>query len=176
MIWRLAFGKCSLKCVYHVSTKSFSIYEKISNLVLLKKNKMANCLNVVRSIHGNGTIGIVSRQVNRRLILSACSRKLSKAQVSTALRPFYFLVHPGEIQRFVVSHRAQFLMCPVSFSDLFAKYPIERAVNETSFKLLTSYLNMMIEERKLPRPVDVTFYLKPRTGNSQPHGKKHLRI
>jgi len=43
-------------------------------------------------------------------------------------------------------------------------YPVEKTVNETSFKLLTSYINMMIDEKKLPRPVDVTFYLKSRTG------------
>ena len=35
-------------------------------------------------------------------------RKLSSAQVSTALRPFYFLVHP----------------------DLFGRWPREQAVNE----------------------------------------------
>ena len=45
-------------------------------------------------------------------------RALSNAQVSTALRPFYFLVHP----------------------DLFGRWPQEQAVNEASLKQLKSYL------------------------------------
>ena len=44
----------------------------------------------------------------------------------------------------------------------FAKYPLERTVNEASFKLLSSYLNVMLDDKKLPRPIEATFYLKPR--------------
>ena len=69
-------------------------------------------------------------------------RHLTQAQVSTALRPFYFLVHP----------------------DLFAKYPKEQSVNETSLKSLKMYLSVMIEDRKVVQaPTYATFYLKPRT-------------
>nr|ACO11203.1 C3orf23 [Caligus rogercresseyi] len=47
------------------------------------------------------------------------TRSLTSAQVSVALRPFYFLVHP----------------------DLFVKYPKEQIVNENSLKSLKSYLD-----------------------------------
>ena len=49
---------------------------------------------------------------------------------------------------------------PVYFQQ-FAKFPIERSVNETSFKLLSSFLNIMIDDKTLPRPIEATFYLKP---------------
>ena len=69
-------------------------------------------------------------------------RHLSQAQVSTALRPFYFLVHP----------------------DLLAKFPKEQAVNESSLKSLKMYLNVMIDDRKIvPEPITTTFYIKPRS-------------
>ena len=35
-------------------------------------------------------------------------------------------------------------------------------MNEASFKLLSSYLNIMIDEKKLPRPIEATFFIKPR--------------
>ena len=69
-------------------------------------------------------------------------RHLTHAQVSTALRPFYFLVHP----------------------DLLAKFPKEQAVNESSLKSLKMYLNVMIDDRKVvPNPITTTFYIKPRS-------------
>ena len=69
-------------------------------------------------------------------------RHLTQAQVSTALRPFYFLVHP----------------------DLLAKFPQEQVVNETSLKSLKMYLSVMIEDRKVVQsPIYSTFYIKPRT-------------
>ena len=69
-------------------------------------------------------------------------RSLTQAQVSTALRPFYFLVHP----------------------DLLAKFPKEQSVNESSLKSLKMYLSVMIEDRKVVQsPMYTTFYLKPRT-------------
>lgn len=67
-------------------------------------------------------------------------RNLSGAQVSTALRPFYFLIHP----------------------DLFGRWPQERAVNEASLKQLKSYLNTMLDEKRRPQPLIATFYVKPR--------------
>ena len=69
-------------------------------------------------------------------------RHLTQGQVSTALRPFYFLVHP----------------------DLLAKFPQEQVVNETSLKSLKMYLSVMIEDRKVVQsPIYTTFYIKPRT-------------
>ena len=69
-------------------------------------------------------------------------RNLTQAQVSTALRPFYFLVHP----------------------DLLAKFPKEQVVNETSLKSLKMYLSVMVDDRKVVQaPIDTTFYIKPRT-------------
>ena len=74
--------------------------------------------------------------------LKITRRNLSQAQVSTALRPFYFLVHP----------------------DLLAKFPKEQAVNESSLKSLKMYLNVMIDDRKIvPNPITTTFYIKPRS-------------
>jgi hypothetical protein len=51
-------------------------------------------------------------------------RTLTTAQVSTALRPFYFLVHP----------------------DLFAMFPDEQAVNENSLKTLRAHLGQEAEQ------------------------------
>ena len=81
-------------------------------------------------------------------------RGLSSAQVSTALRPFYFLVHP----------------------DLFGKWPQEQAVNETSLKQLKSYLNIMIDEKRKPaQPLNTTFYIKPRFERKRPR-KINLKL
>jgi hypothetical protein len=40
-------------------------------------------------------------------------------------------------------------------------------VNETSFKLLSSYLNVMLEDRQRPRPIEATFYIKPRVARDR---------
>ncbi|EEB16765.1 conserved hypothetical protein [Pediculus humanus corporis] len=55
-------------------------------------------------------------------LLNPLCRSLSSTEVSTALRPFYFFVHP----------------------DLFGQFPEERAINENSLKLLSSYLETLI--------------------------------
>jgi len=68
-------------------------------------------------------------------------RLLSSTEVSTALRPFYFLVHP----------------------DLFGKYPKEQVENEKSLKTLKNYVDTMLTEKKKPNPKDVQFFVKPRT-------------
>jgi len=70
---------------------------------------------------------------------SVVKRYLTSAEVSTALRPFYFLVHP----------------------DLFGRFPDERATNEKSLKHLRSYVDTMVAERKRPKPVTLKFYLRP---------------
>ncbi|KAJ9600978.1 hypothetical protein L9F63_000873, partial [Diploptera punctata] len=73
-------------------------------------------------------------------------RLLSSTEVSTALRPFYFSVHP----------------------DLFGRYPVERSVNENSLKQLSSYLETL-QQKRPTRPMTVTFYLRnknvPDNGN-----------
>ena len=80
-------------------------------------------------------------------------RSLSHAQVSTALRPFYFLVHP----------------------DLLAKFPKEQKVNETSLKSLKMYLSVMTEDRKIVQsPISAQFYIKPRTQRERQY-KTELR-
>ena len=79
------------------------------------------------------------------MIFKIISRRLSSAQVATALRPFYFLVHP----------------------DLFGRFPQEQAVNETSLKQLKSYLNIMLDEKRRPQPIKTTFYVKPRGQKSR---------
>ena len=77
----------------------------------------------------------------RPKILYQSVRLLSSTEVSTALRPFYFLVHP----------------------DLFGKYPKEQTENEKSLKTLKNYVDTMVSEKKKPNPKDVQFYVKPRT-------------
>lgn len=78
-------------------------------------------------------------------------RSLTQAQVSTALRPFYFLVHP----------------------DLLAKFPKEQSVNEASLKSLKMYLSVMIEDKKVVQaPIYATFYIKPRTQRERQNKSK----
>jgi len=81
-------------------------------------------------------------------------RGLSSAQVSTALRPFYFLVHP----------------------DLFGRWPQEQAVNEASLKQLKSYLNVMLDEKRRPQPISATFYVKPRRATRKTLTKIQLKL
>jgi len=66
-----------------------------------------------QSFSGRGTIQLPNTPISQII-----RRSLSSSQVSTALRPFYFLVHP----------------------DLFGRWPQEQAVNEASLKQLKSYL------------------------------------
>lgn len=81
-------------------------------------------------------------------------RSLSSAQVSTALRPFYFLVHP----------------------DLFGRWPQEQAVNETSLKQLKSYLNTMLDEKRRSQPLTATFYVKPHRQTKSKLKKVQLKL
>ncbi|XP_075212222.1 T-cell activation inhibitor, mitochondrial-like isoform X2 [Lycorma delicatula] len=70
-------------------------------------------------------------------LVNVC-RYLTSGEVSTALRPFYFNVHP----------------------DLFGQFPSERAVNENSLQILSSFLEN-IQQNRYIRPTTVKFYLKP---------------
>ena len=66
-----------------------------------------------QSFSGRGTSQLPNTPISQIIC-----RSLSSSQVSTALRPFYFLVHP----------------------DLFGRWPQEQAVNEASLKQLKSHL------------------------------------
>ncbi|XP_050425984.1 T-cell activation inhibitor, mitochondrial [Adelges cooleyi] len=66
------------------------------------------------------------------------SRKISSNELSTALRPFYFSVHP----------------------DLFGQYPNERAINESSLQMLSSFIESTRKNQPV-KPVTVKFFLKP---------------
>ncbi|XP_051168686.1 T-cell activation inhibitor, mitochondrial isoform X2 [Leptopilina boulardi] len=66
-------------------------------------------------------------------------RALSTGEVSTALRPFYFTVHP----------------------DLFGQFPTQRTVNENSLKQLSSILESL-QQQKAIRPTILPFYLRSR--------------
>ncbi|KAJ8970873.1 hypothetical protein NQ314_000998 [Rhamnusium bicolor] len=67
-------------------------------------------------------------------------RNLTATEVSTALRPFYFSVHP----------------------DLFEQYPTERATNESSLQQLSSTLANIQASRPI-RPINLQFYIKDKT-------------
>jgi len=89
-------------------------------------------------------------KVTRNSVLSL--RFLSAQQVSNALRPFYFLVHP----------------------DLFGKHPEAQALNEKNMKTLKNYVDTLVTEKKVPNPKDVSFYIKPRSLEDKE--KNHLKI
>uniref|UniRef100_A0A1B0CN04 ABC transporter domain-containing protein n=1 Tax=Lutzomyia longipalpis TaxID=7200 RepID=A0A1B0CN04_LUTLO len=75
-----------------------------------------------------------------------CSiRFLSNAEIATALRPFYFVVHP----------------------DLFGRFPDQRAVNEESLKLLSAHLEALNKRRVLQStPTILPFYLRSSQANN----------
>ncbi|XP_076339706.1 T-cell activation inhibitor, mitochondrial isoform X2 [Tachypleus tridentatus] len=62
---------------------------------------------------------------------------LTTQEVSTALRPFYFSVHP----------------------DLFWQHPAEKEVNENSLKQLNQYLEGLLQSGH-PQQISLTFYLR----------------
>jgi len=74
-------------------------------------------------------------------------RHLTGSEVATALRPFYFLVHP----------------------DLFGKYPREQRLNENALKTLKSYVDTLVSAagRDKPNPARLTFFVKPRTAEEK---------
>lgn len=68
--------------------------------------------------------------------------------MSTALRPFYFTVHP----------------------DLFGQYPTQRTVNENSLKQLSSILENLQQQRPV-RPTTLPFYLRSKDEKDVKAGK-----
>ncbi|XP_048737502.1 T-cell activation inhibitor, mitochondrial-like isoform X2 [Ostrea edulis] len=79
-------------------------------------------------------------------------RWLSVGEAATALRPFYFTVHP----------------------DLFGQHPKERSINEDSLKKLHQYIFALRKQEKVP-PTNLTFFAKKDADNLNPsHVKIHL--
>ncbi|CAL7934529.1 unnamed protein product [Xylocopa violacea] len=75
-------------------------------------------------------------------------RALSTGEISTALRPFYFTVHP----------------------DLFGQYPTQRTVNENSLKQLSSIIESLQQQRPI-RPTTLPFYLRSKNEKEVKAGK-----
>ncbi|KOC70091.1 Uncharacterized protein C3orf23 like protein [Habropoda laboriosa] len=69
-------------------------------------------------------------------------------EISTALRPFYFTVHP----------------------DLFGQYPTQRTVNENSLKQLSSIIENLQQQRPV-RPTTLPFYLRSKDEKELKAGK-----
>lgn len=70
-------------------------------------------------------------------LVMTCARFLSSNEVSVALRPFYFAVHP----------------------DLFQQHPQERDTNENSLKQLHNYLETLLHCKPVS-PAKVKFFLR----------------
>ncbi|XP_039433248.1 T-cell activation inhibitor, mitochondrial [Culex pipiens pallens] len=89
----------------------------------------------------------LKRCVPRNPYAAIIYRALGSSEVATALRPFYFAVHP----------------------DLFGRYPQERQVNEDSLKLLSAHLESLLSQRRvLPStPKILPFYV--RASNAPEH-------
>lgn len=81
-------------------------------------------------------------------LLKLINRSLNSSQTATALRPFYFAVHP----------------------DLFGKYPRERSVNEESLKVLHEYVSSLKSDRAhSAQPIELIFYIR------SPENQKYLK-
>ncbi|XP_050294163.1 T-cell activation inhibitor, mitochondrial [Anthonomus grandis grandis] len=87
--------------------------------------------------------------VNNKLMVVV--RNLTSTEISTALRPFYFSVHP----------------------DLFGQHPKEREINETSLQQLSSLLQTLQAAKYLP-PITLPFYVKNR--NSQDDATRLIKV
>ncbi|KAK2712671.1 T-cell activation inhibitor, mitochondrial-like [Artemia franciscana] len=75
---------------------------------------------------------------NLRLPLVFQQRCVSSGDVSTALRPFYFAVHP----------------------DFFGNHPREKAVNENSLKQLNGFLDGLVKRGQVPSVMNLKFFLR----------------
>ncbi|KAL4716371.1 hypothetical protein ACJJTC_006733 [Scirpophaga incertulas] len=76
-------------------------------------------------------------KINNSACAGALCRYLSSAEISTALRPFYFSVHP----------------------DLFGKFPEQRKVNENSLQQLSALIEAQQSSRRVTVP-PLPFYLR----------------
>lgn len=79
-----------------------------------------------------------------KAIQKSCQKYLSSSQVSVALRPFYFAVHP----------------------DLFQQHPQERDTNEDSLKQLNGYIETLMHSKPV-RPAKVKFFLRKQQSADQ---------
>lgn len=82
---------------------------------------------------------IIRLVTDREIVWQSC-RFLTNSEVSTALRPFYFLVHP----------------------DLFGKHPPEQVENEKNLKTLKNYVDTLVNKER-PNPKNVNFFVLPRS-------------
>ena len=74
---------------------------------------------------------------SRQALVKGVRQYITSTEVSTALRPFYFLVHP----------------------DLFGQHPRAQHINDASLKSLNSHLDQLLHNRT-PNPVKLQFYIK----------------
>ena len=82
--------------------------------------------------------------LTKRTWNKAQQRYLSSSEVSVALRPFYFAVHP----------------------DLFEQHPTERDINENSLKQLNNYIETILHKKPVIQSSKVKFYLrKPKSAD-----------
>ncbi|KAF2902199.1 hypothetical protein ILUMI_03975 [Ignelater luminosus] len=75
--------------------------------------------------------------LQQKFVVFANVRHMTTTEVSTALRPFYFSVHP----------------------DLFGQHPNQRSINENSLKQLSSFIESL-QSRKAVKPCSLKFYLR----------------
>lgn len=89
-----------------------------------------SCLQSQRANYGYFGMIFVKPQV----------RCFTSSQLQTALRPFFFMVHP----------------------DLFGKFPEQRAINENSLQVLSAYLESLQRSLYTPQtgPESLPFYLR----------------
>lgn len=72
-----------------------------------------------------------------RLLSVEAPKTVTWNDVSTALRPFYFIVHP----------------------DMFWNHPAEKQTNENSLKQLNAYIESLLQ-KQTARPLNLNFYLR----------------
>ncbi|XP_060063105.1 T-cell activation inhibitor, mitochondrial-like [Ylistrum balloti] len=106
----------------------------------------SNCLRATRNL----------KTIKRGILRLADSvtslyRCLSINETATALRPFYFVVHP----------------------DLFGQHPREREINEESLKKLHEYLTSLQKTGKAT-PTELVFYVRPQKNKDLRSVKLHL--
>lgn len=85
---------------------------------------------IVRSFQHGWKSGFLSLTIQRYL---------NSSETATALRPFYFAVHP----------------------DLFGRHPKERSVNEESLKILHQYVSSLKNHQSYrSQPIELVFYIR----------------
>ncbi|XP_021346946.1 T-cell activation inhibitor, mitochondrial-like [Mizuhopecten yessoensis] len=107
----------------------------------------SNCLRVAGSL----------QTLNRNILqltesVKTLNRCLSINETATALRPFYFVVHP----------------------DLFGQHPKERKVNEESLKRLHEYLTSL-RKTGTATPTELVFFVRPQQNEDLSSVKVNLQ-